>query len=126
MNPQQNSSSPQDKEPAINLPEIPAAPPAVAPTTSSSLTPPPAPTNLPDPSATPAGVQPTTAPTSVTPGPATAADVDVIEKEWVDKADEVVKKTVGDPHAEEEGVEELQTDYLEKRYDHKVDKSQEG
>jgi hypothetical protein len=38
----------------------------------------------------------------------------------------VVAKTAGDPHAEEAGVEELQVDYLKKRYDHTVDKSQEG
>ncbi len=49
-------------------------------------------------------------------GPSIADDVDVIEKEWVDKAQEVVKKTAGDPHAEEEAVEDLQTDYLKKRY----------
>ncbi len=55
-------------------------------------------------------------PAAASPGPALADDVDVIEKEWVDKAQEIVKKTEGDPHAEEDQVEDLQYDYLKKRY----------
>lgn len=56
-------------------------------------------------------------------GPVTAADVDVIEKEWVDKAEEVIAKNAGDPHAEEEAIEDLQIDYLKKRYGKDVAKS---
>lgn len=52
--------------------------------------------------------------------PATASDVDVIEAEWVDKAEEVVKAHQGDPYGEEEAVETLQRDYLQKRYGHSV------
>ncbi len=48
--------------------------------------------------------------------PVSAADVDVIEPEWVDKAEEVVRAHQGDPYAEEEAIEELQQDYLKKRY----------
>ncbi len=48
--------------------------------------------------------------------PVTAADVDVIEPEWVDKAEAVVRQHQGDPYAEEEAIEELQQDYLKKRY----------
>ena len=51
------------------------------------------------------------------PAPATAADVDVIEPEWVKKAEEAVAKNRQDPHAEEEAVEAIQIDYLKKRYD---------
>lgn len=58
-----------------------------------------------------------TAPVS---GPATAADVDVIEPEWVDKAEEVIKAHQGDPYGEEESVEDLQQDYLKKRYGYNV------
>lgn len=55
--------------------------------------------------------------------PALAADVDVIEKEWVDKAEEVIAKTAGDPRAEEEAVEDLQIDYMKKRYGKDIKKS---
>ena len=57
--------------------------------------------------------------------PAIADDVDVIEKEWVDKAEEVIGKTAGNPHAEEEAVEDLQIDYMKKRYNKDVKKSQD-
>jgi hypothetical protein len=63
-------------------------------------------------------------PTSV-PTPATAADQDLIEPEWVNKAEQVVKETEGNPYAEEEGVENLQVDYLKKRYGHEVKKTTE-
>lgn len=69
--------------------------------------------------------QPAQAPTPTEKGPDIADDVDVIEKEWVEKAEEVVKKTAGDPHAEEEAVEDLQIDYLKKRYGIDVNKSKE-
>lgn len=48
--------------------------------------------------------------------PSIAADVDVIEKEWVDLAQAVVEKYADDPRAEENAVENLQIDYLKKRY----------
>jgi len=53
-------------------------------------------------------------------GPATADDVDVIEPEWVEKAEQTVRSHYGDPYAEEEAVEELQVDYLKKRYGYNV------
>jgi len=49
-------------------------------------------------------------------GPAVAADEDVIEKEWVDKAKKIVLSTVDDPHGRASKVNELQKDYLKKRY----------
>jgi hypothetical protein len=57
--------------------------------------------------------------------PATAGDVDVIEPEWVDKAEEVVKAHEGDPYGEEEAIEDLQRDYLSKRYGISVAKADE-
>ena len=54
-------------------------------------------------------------------GPAVAADVDVIEPEWVDKAEQAIKSSQGDPYVEEEAVEDLQRDYLKKRYGHDVE-----
>jgi hypothetical protein len=55
--------------------------------------------------------------------PVVAADVDVIEPEWVEQAESVIEKTAGDPHAEEAAVEALQVDYLKKRYGHNVNPS---
>lgn len=48
--------------------------------------------------------------------PAAAADDDLIEKEWVDKAKKVVLETKDDPYERERAVGKLQVDYLRKRY----------
>ena len=48
--------------------------------------------------------------------PLVAADEDLIEKEWVDKAKEIIQHTKDDPHARTQQVNELQRDYLQKRY----------
>lgn len=48
--------------------------------------------------------------------PLVAADEDLIEKEWVDKAKEIIEQTQGDPHTRTQKVNELQRDYLQKRY----------
>jgi hypothetical protein len=52
--------------------------------------------------------------------PSTASDVDVIEPEWVDKAEHEIATHQGDPYGEEEAIEDLQQDYLDKRYGYKV------
>lgn len=56
---------------------------------------------------------PATAPAAT---PVIADDVDVIEKEWVDKARKIVNQTKDDPHQQEQAVEQLQRDYLKARY----------
>jgi hypothetical protein len=48
--------------------------------------------------------------------PAVAADDDLIEKEWVDKAKQIITETRDDPAAREKQVGRLQADYLKKRY----------
>jgi len=48
--------------------------------------------------------------------PVVAADDDVIEKEWVDKAKKIIAQTKDDPHTREREVAKLQIDYLRKRY----------
>lgn len=53
-------------------------------------------------------------------GPAIADDVDVIEKEWVDKAKKIVSTTKDDPYNQEKQVSQLQADYLMKRYGKKI------
>lgn len=58
--------------------------------------------------------QDTSSPSTAT--PLVAADEDLIEKEWVDKAKEIIEQTRDDPHARTQKVNELQRDYLQKRY----------
>ena len=48
--------------------------------------------------------------------PTTANDDDLIEKEWVDKAKQIIAQTRDDPHRREQEVGALQKDYLQKRY----------
>lgn len=48
--------------------------------------------------------------------PLVAADDDLIEKEWVDKAKAIVIKTKDDPYQREQEVSKLQVEYLRKRY----------
>lgn len=48
--------------------------------------------------------------------PAVAADEDLIEKEWVEKAKKVIAETKHDPYLQEQAVSKLQADYLQKRY----------
>lgn len=49
-------------------------------------------------------------------GPPVADDVDVIEKEWVDKAKSIVDENKHDPYNQEKETSKLQADYLKKRY----------
>jgi hypothetical protein len=70
--------------------------------------------------AVPGPAAPVPGATTSAPVPVTASDVDVIEPEWVAKAEEVVTQHQGDPYGEEEAVEDLQRDYLQKRYGHTV------
>jgi hypothetical protein len=48
--------------------------------------------------------------------PTIAADEDLVEKEWIDKAKKIVAQTRDDPYAQEQEVSKLQADYLKKRY----------
>lgn len=61
----------------------------------------------------PVAVQPAD---DVTVGPTIAADDDLIEKEWVDKAKKIITETRDDPYRREQEVSRLQADYLKKRY----------
>lgn len=58
--------------------------------------------------------------------PAVAADEDLIEKEWVDKAKKVIAETKHDPYLQEQAVSRLQADYLQKRYNKSVKVPGEG
>ena len=52
--------------------------------------------------------------------PIIAADEDLIEKEWVDKAKKIVLSTKDDPYLREQEVSKLQADYIEKRYGRRI------
>jgi hypothetical protein len=59
---------------------------------------------------------PAVAPAAVGDTPLVAADEDLIEKEWVDKAKKIIEETKDDPYRREQEVGKLQADYLRKRY----------
>lgn len=67
---------------------------------------------------------PSPAPTTVQPvvidddddSPTVAADQDLIEEIWVNKAKKIVQDTRDDPYRQENQVTQLQADYLKKRY----------
>ena len=65
-------------------------------------------------------LQDVTIPTATQPimnnAPLAAADEDLIEKEWVDKAKKIVLETKSDPYKQEDEVSKLQADYIKKRY----------
>lgn len=48
--------------------------------------------------------------------PLVAGDEDLIEKEWVDRAKQIIEQTKDDPYRREQEVNKLQSDYLRKRY----------
>ena len=55
-------------------------------------------------------------PTNATNSPVIADDVDVIEKEWVQKAKEIVTQTKDDPHKQSVELTKFKHDYMNKRY----------
>jgi Txe/YoeB family toxin of Txe-Axe toxin-antitoxin module len=54
--------------------------------------------------------------TTISNNPIAANDDGLIEKEWVNKAKAIISNTRNDPYMREEKVNELQVDYLKKRY----------
>lgn len=62
-------------------------------------------------------------PASTDPTPLPAAEADLIEKAWVDKANQIIETQQDDPHQEEEQTENLSREYLKSRFGLNVDKS---
>lgn len=52
--------------------------------------------------------------------PAIADDTDLIEKEWVLKAKEIVARTKQDPYQQNKEVERVKADYMKKRYNRDI------
>lgn len=48
--------------------------------------------------------------------PAIADDVDLIEKEWIAKAKEIVERTKDDPRQQNAEMNKVKADYIQKRY----------
>lgn len=53
-------------------------------------------------------------------GPQIADDTDLIEKEWVIKAKEIVERTKHDPYQQNKEVELMKADYMHKRYNKEI------
>ncbi len=52
--------------------------------------------------------------------PAVAEDSDLIEREWVDKAKEIIEKTRSNPYQQQEELALMKAEYLKKRYDREI------
>jgi hypothetical protein len=72
---------------------------------------------------TPVATQPTTGVSPLqTATPATAADGNLIEKEWIDKVKQVISHTADDPHAQQREISRLVADYVLKRTGRQIGK----
>lgn len=52
--------------------------------------------------------------------PAIADDTDLIEKEWVLKAKQIVEQTKDDPYTQNQEMNRMKADYIKKRYNKDV------
>lgn len=77
-------------------------------------------TSTPTPIADPTQTSPVTPVQSS--GLVAAVDEDVIDKEWVDKAKQIVSGTKDDPHQRSTEVATLQKEYLQKRFNKELGK----
>ncbi len=57
--------------------------------------------------------------------PEIADDTDLIEKEWVDKAKEIVAQTANDPYLQNKEINKIRSEYLKKRYNKELKQSDE-
>ena len=57
--------------------------------------------------------------------PEVAGDIDLIEKEWVQKAKEIVMSTQGDPYTQNKQINRMKVEYIKKRYDKDIRSSEE-
>lgn len=65
--------------------------------------------------------QPMAAPAINVPAPAIADDGDVIEKEWVEKAKQIVERTRQDPYNQTRELHKFKAEYLQKRYNKTIE-----
>ncbi|PIZ00405.1 hypothetical protein COY62_02705 [bacterium (Candidatus Howlettbacteria) CG_4_10_14_0_8_um_filter_40_9] len=55
-----------------------------------------------------------------------AEEGNIIEKPWVKKAEDIIDKNKDNPYEEEEKQEDLQIEYLKKRFGKEIKKEEEG
>jgi len=105
---QSEQASKQAELPGASLPAVPAQTPAPEPPTAPVSAIP----NDPAPAASASALSGV--------APAMADDLDLIEKEWVDKAKAIVDHTREDPHQQNKQLNEFKADYMKKRYGKEV------
>lgn len=71
---------------------------------------------LPTPTPMPTGQQAGARPVPASAGLRASDDSDLIEKEWVNKAKQIVERTRDDPYKQSEELTVVKADYLKKRY----------
>ncbi len=52
--------------------------------------------------------------------PQIAEDIDLIEKEWVRKAKDIVNATYGDPYTQNKQISKMKVEYIKKRYNKEI------
>jgi Txe/YoeB family toxin of Txe-Axe toxin-antitoxin module len=57
--------------------------------------------------------------------PKEAADSDLIEKEWVEKAKQIVERTRDNPYQQQEELSKMKAEYLKKRYNREINSPSE-
>lgn len=58
--------------------------------------------------------------TTSIPIPSEAEDSDLIEKEWVERAKQIVAHTRHDPHEQQKALSLMKADYMKKRYNRDI------
>ena len=106
-NPEQTAAAPE-----VHIQPVMPIAQAAVPDPIASAVPPTAPP-MPLPSAAPAATG-----TAVT--PATADDVDLIEKEWVDRAKAIVAQTRNDPYVQNREMNKVKADYMMRGYQKEI------
>lgn len=92
---------------------------AVQPLTPANLNQP-ADNNFPQNSTKIEPARPTPQSTTSIPIPAEAEDSDLIEKEWVERAKQIVAHTRHDPHEQQKALSLMKADYMKKRYNRDI------
>lgn len=57
--------------------------------------------------------------------PSDAEDTDLIEKEWVERAKQIVEHTREDPYEQQRALSQMKADYLKKRYNKDIKVSED-
>ena len=58
---------------------------------------------------------------ALVPAPEHAGDNDLIEKEWVTKAKQIVEHTAADPFRQQQELSKMKVDYMKKRYNKDIE-----